>query len=178
MKTSTRFRLYKTLGYITPPPQEVVFSLQNTPPRRLLFLFPLHKQRLVESRYIARRLQKHLQHNTIDLAISNAHRDLISCPLHAAFYFPVHPDDPTRIQMDVLLARFRGQPFDAVINLEPELNLQLARVMSAVRTSRRIGFTGPYADELYNIQIQADPNGRLHKAYEQMLQVCDLGPPR
>jgi hypothetical protein len=77
--------------------------------------------------------------------------------------------------MDVMLARFRNRSFDAVINLEPELNLQMARVMSVIRTPRRIGFTGPYADDLYNIQIHADLEGGLEGAYEQMLTLCNIG---
>lgn len=140
-------------------------------------MFPLQKQLLAESRYVVRRLQRYLGRNEIYLAISSIHRDLISCSSHSAFYFPMHPNDPTRIQMDVMLARFRNQTFDAVINLDPELNFQIARVMSVINSSRRIGLSGPYAEELYNIHIHADPNQPLSKAYAQMLKLCDLGPP-
>ncbi|MFB0515724.1 MAG: hypothetical protein ACETWG_03860 [Candidatus Neomarinimicrobiota bacterium] len=177
MKTSTRLRVYQMIGYLTAPPREVVFSPHQPRPRRLLFLFPIQNQLVAESRYVARRLQRYLHRNTICLAISNLYRDRISCPLHSTFYFPMHPDDPTRIQMDVMLARFRNQAFDAVINLDPELNFQIARVMSVIDTPRRIGLSGPYADDLYNIHIYADPDQPLRKAYAQMLKLCDLGTP-
>ncbi|UCD38102.1 MAG: hypothetical protein JSW54_01040 [Fidelibacterota bacterium] len=178
MKTSTQLRFYKAFGYIKTPPREVVFSPQNPPPRKLLFLFPLQKESLLESRYVIQRLERYLHHGTIYLAIASIFRDLISCPPSSAFYFPVLTGDPLRIRMDVMLARFRGQDFDAVFNLDPELNFQLARVMSAVNTSRRVGIAGPHADELYNIQIHLAPDRRLKKAYAQMLKICDLDPPK
>jgi len=77
--------------------------------------------------------------------------------------------------MDVILARFRNQRFDTVVNLEPELNFQMARVMSVLKAPRRIGFTGPHADSLYNIQIQTDFNSSLNGAYEQIITLCNIG---
>ncbi len=77
--------------------------------------------------------------------------------------------------MDVILARFHDQLFDTVVNLEPDLNFQLARVMSVIKATKRIGFTGPYADSLYNIQIQTDMNSSLNSAYDQILTLCNIG---
>jgi len=175
MKTSTRLRLYKTFRYITAPPGEVVFSTSKPLVQRLLFLFPIQKERLDESIYVYQRLNGHLLDNPIYLAVAAIHRDIIASPVRSTFYFPVIPDKPSRIQMDVMLARFRNQSFDAVVNLEPELNLQMARVMSVIKAPRRIGFAGPDADELYNIQVHTDLNGSLKGAYEQMLELCSLG---
>jgi len=176
MKTSTQLRLYQTFRYITAPPREVVFSPQN-PPQRLLFLFPIQREWLDKSIYVFQRLKGHLLDNLICLAIATTYRDIVAGPIRSTFYFPMIPDKPSRIQMDVILARFRDRSFDAVVNLEPELNLQMARVMSVIRAPWRIGFAGPDADYLYNIQIRADLDDGLEGAYEQMLKLCDLGQP-
>lgn len=77
--------------------------------------------------------------------------------------------------MDVILARFHNQLFDTVVNLEPELNFQIARVMSVIKAPRRIGFIGPHADSLYNIQIQTDLSSSLNGTYEQILALCNIG---
>ncbi len=177
MKTSTQLRLYKTFRYITAPPREVVFPPQNPPPQRLLFLFPIQREWLDKSIYVFQRLKGHLLDNHICLAIATTYRDIVAGPIRSTFYFPMVPDKPSRIQMDVILARFRDRSFDAVINLEPELNLQMARVMSVIRAPWRIGFAGPDADYLYNIQIHSNLNDNLEGAYEQMLKLCDLGLP-
>ncbi|UCH62959.1 MAG: hypothetical protein JSU77_00420 [Fidelibacterota bacterium] len=175
MKAITRLRIYKTFHYITAPPQEVIFSPLEPRPQRLLFLFPIKKEWLAESRYVFQRLKRHLPDNPIQLAVASTYRDQIAGPIRSTFYFPMTPDRPSRILMDVMLARFRDRSFDAVINLEPELNFQMARVMSVIRTPRRIGFTGPYADDLYNIQIHSDFEGGLEGAYEQILSLCNIG---
>lgn len=177
MKASILLRLYKTFRYITAPPREVVFSPQNPPPQRLLFLFPIQREWLDKSIYVFQRLKAYLPDNPICLAIATMYRDIVASPIRSTFYFPMVPDKPSRIQMDVILARFRDRSFDAVINLEPELNLQMARVMSVIRAPWRIGFAGPDADYLYNIQIHTDLDGGLEGAYEQMLKLCDLGLP-
>ncbi len=175
MKTSTWLQLYKTFGYIKGPKEAVVFSCKEPPPKRLLFLFPVGRELFDESLYVFRRLKNHLLGNPIYLAVSAAYRDLLAGPSRATFYFPVQPNNHTRIQMDVMLARFRNQAFDVVINLDPVLNLQMARVISVTHSSWRIGFAGPHADSLYNIQIQVEIDGPLEKAYDQILGLCQIG---
>jgi len=175
MKTNNRLRLYKIFRYIKAPPQEVVLSSPEPQVKKLLFLFPVRREWLAESVYVLQRVKGYLLDNPIFLAVPAIYRDQIVGPIRSTFYFPMTPNRPSRIQMDVMLARFRNRSFDAVINLEPELNFQMARVMSVIRTPRRIGFTGPYADDLYNIQIHSDLEGGLEGAYEQMLSLCNIG---
>ena len=137
-------------------------------------LFPLIEDHLHQCRIVVDQLQEHLDSGRIFYAIAENYRDVFKCPPQYAFYFPVIHDAPFRLRMDVMLARYKGQHFDAVFNLDPVFNLQIARVMSAIKTSRRIGFTGPLSDVLYNIQIQAIDQTNLAKSYEQMLALCDL----
>jgi hypothetical protein len=175
MQTSTLLRLYKSVGYIKEPPREVVFSALHPPASKLLFLFPLQKEALQKSRYVVQQLKKYEPCDNVYLAIANIYRDIIPYPVSSAFYFPVRPDDPPRPRMDVMMARFRNQSFDAVLNLDPDVNLKVARILSVIKTPQRIGFAGPYADELYNIQVHIAPDRRLKQAYAQMLKICDLG---
>ena len=176
MKAGTRIRLYKSVGLITSPPSEVVFSPEQPQPRRLLFIFPLQRKPFMESRPTFRRLSGFLQRNVIDLAVANIFRDELNDSRRSIFYFPMVQEEPPILRLDVLLARYRNESFDAVINMEPELNVQLARVISVIETPRRIGFAGPYADSLYNIQIHPRSGDRLRKSYSQMLELCDLDP--
>ena len=130
----------------------------------------------MESRPTFRRLSGFLQRNVIDLAVANIFRDELNDSRRSIFYFPMVQEEPPILRLDVLLARYRNESFDAVINMEPELNVQLARVISVIETPRRIGFAGPYADSLYNIQIHPRSGDRLRKSYSQMLELCDLDP--
>ena len=155
-------------------PREVLFSPGYPQPKRLLFLFPILVEHFDESIYILRRLERH-PGATILLAIPSLFRDRIPTPSHQIFYFPFIKEKLSKIQLEVLVARFQHDTFDTVINLDPLMNLEMARVISLIRAPKRIGVAYPGADEIYNIQIQTQPSSPLRAAYDQMLNLCDLG---
>jgi hypothetical protein len=174
MKIETRLKLYRALGLIKAAPKKVSFSQAQPLPRKILLLFPLNEDHVHQCQIVVDQLQEYLDSGRVFYAIADNFRDVFKCPPQYAFYFPVIPDTQYRLRMDVLLARYKGQQFDAVFNLDPLFNLQMARVMSVIRTPRRVGFTGPLADILYNIQIQVKDRNNLEKSYHQMLALCDL----
>lgn len=174
MRIETRLRFYRALGLIKAAPRKVSFSQSQPLPRKILLLFPLAEDHFHQCRIIVDQLRGHLDSGRVFYAIAENYRDVFKCPSQNAFYYPVIHDTPYRLRMDVLLARYKGQHFDAVFNLDPIFNLQLARVMSVIKTSRRVGFTGPFSNVLYNIQIQAVDQTNLAKSYDQMLALCDL----
>ncbi len=176
MEITTWLKFYKTIGRITSRLREVLFSPSYPQPKRLLFLFPLLEEHFDESIYILRRLERHPS-ATILLAIPMLFRGRIPTPSHQIFYFPFMKEKLSKVQLAVLMARFRYDTFDAVINLDPHLNLGMARAMSMIQAPKRIGVSGPGADDIYNIQIQTQPSSPLRAAYDQMLNLCDLGPP-
>ena len=175
MGITTWLKFYKTIGWMSSRPREVLFSPGYPQPKRLLFLFPILVEYFDESIYILRRLERH-PGATILLAIPSLFRDRIPTPSHQIFYFPFLKGKLSKVELEVLLARFRYDSFDAVINLDPHLNLGMARAISMIRAPKRIGVSGPGADDIYNIQIQTQPSRPLRAAYDQMLNLCDLGP--
>lgn len=174
MRIEIRLKLYRAIGLIKTPPKKVSFSPSNPHPRKVLLLFPLREDHLHQCQSVVKRLQDSLESGNVFLTIAENYRDVFDCSPRHAFYFPVFHKDPLKLRMDVLLARYRGQQFDAVFNLDPVFNLQMARIISAIKTTRRVGFAGPLADVLYNIQIQAVDHDNLASAYDQMLALCDL----
>jgi hypothetical protein len=152
----------------------VSFTPSDPPPAKVLLLFPLQVDHLHQCQYVVERLRESMDSGNIFFAIAENYRDIIVCSPQYAFYFPVIHSDPTKMRMDVMLVRYRGQQFDAVFNLDPEFNPQMARVMSTIKTTRRVGFAGPIADVLYNIQIQTVDHSNLVRSYAQMLELCDL----
>jgi hypothetical protein len=174
MKVENRIKLCRAVGLIKAAPKKVSFSQANPLPRNILLLFPLSEEHVHQCRYVVDHLQGCLASGRVFFAIAETYRDIFNCSPRYAFHFPVIKNDPYRMRLDVLLARYKGQQFDAVLNLDPGFNLQMARVISAIKTSRRIGFAGPFADLLYNIQIQAADHSNLEKSYDQMLALCDL----
>lgn len=172
----TRLKIYKTIGRITPRPKEVRFARNIPQPRRLLFIFPLDITQYEESIYILRRLEFHTGGDAIQLAIPLDFKGLFPSSSHKVFHFPLYRGKLTSLLVDVLVARFKGCAYDAVINLNWKLNLPMALVISKIQTPKRIGFAGPLADELYNIHIEMDESGPKRWAYDQILTLCDLGP--
>jgi hypothetical protein len=170
--------LYRLVGYIKAPPRPVVFSEEHPPPRKLLFIFPLSPDQFKQSCYLFDRLARYPRRRAIFFAIADIYQDRVPDPPHPTFFFPVSPDNPPRVKAGQLVEHFGRRRFGAVINLETQFDLRLARVVSNLHAPRRIGFAGPGADYLYNIQIETGQDQTPEQAYEQILSVCDLGAPK
>lgn len=166
----------KTIGRNKSQPRKVLSAPSDPQPKRLLFLFPLLEEHFDESIYVLRRLERHSGGATILLGIPMLFRDSFPTPSHQIFYFPFIKEKLSKIHLEVLVARFQHDTFDTVINLDPLMNLEMARVISLIRAPKRIGVAYPGADEIYNIQVQTQPSSPLRAAYDQMLNLCDLGP--
>lgn len=176
MKLTTKLKLLKIVGRVTGPPKGVAFTATDARPKKLLIFFPLQKERFMQSLHFLRQLERYPPRNNFHLAIRSDHRSMIPPSSHKTFYYPMSANHPERIDYQVLASKFGNHKFDAVINLEPEINLDLARVISQVKASKRIGFAGPGADDLYNIQIRRQSASEFAAAYDQILAFCDLGP--
>jgi len=177
MKTSTWLKIYRTLGRITKRKDLVQFSPDNPQPQRLLFLFPLNPAIFYESLHVVQRLADYPPQNNIHFAVALNLKEIMPPTDHLTFYYPFIKDDPPKIDLEVLEARFGNEKYDAVINLEAKPSLQMAKLISKIKAPKRIGFSGPGADELYNIQIAPVSESYLSGAYDQILGFCDLGKP-
>ena len=176
MKLSTKLKLYRALGKVSTPPREVDFSGRHAQPRKLLFLFPIDKDLFFRSLHVLRALEIHYVQNKVHLAIAEKFKGQIPKPGQRTFYFPVAEEDPPQIDVKALREQYAGKAYDAVINLAPAIDLPLAEVICMIDCPKRIGFAGPGADQLYNIQIRSESADSLENAYDQMLALCDLGP--
>ncbi len=177
MKTATWLKINNTLGRLTRRKNLVQFSATNPQPHRLLFLFPVQPAIFYKSLHIVKRLASYSPQNKIHFAVAHNLKDLMPATDHLIFYYPFLKDESTKIDLDVLVARFGNEQYDAVINLDVEPSLQMAKLISKIEAPKRIGFAGPGADELYNIQIAAVSERQLSGAYDQILGFCDLGKP-
>lgn len=158
-------------------PPEVRFSADEPPPRRLLFLFPTDADRFQASLRVFRHLERYPDGEAIQLAVPMNFQDQIPVSNHGVFYFPLTRDKAPTVDVAVLLARYQDESFDAVVNLDPELTRQMARVIHGIKAPKRIGFSAAGADDIYNIQIDPEEPDLLDGSYDQMLAICDLGTP-
>ena len=176
MKLVTKLNWYRALGILTELPKEVKFTGEHAHPRKLLFFFPLTRQPFEESIHVLRRLEKYPVRKKFQLAISTLYKNHIPKPRHPTFFFPMEAKGEGRADLAVLERRYSGKRFDAVINLDPEVDLRMASLISLVAAPKRIGLESTGSDEVYNIQIRPGGEGSLSSAYDQILDLCDLGP--
>lgn len=177
MKTTTWLWLYKLLGRLPAMPQEVLFSVEEPPPRRLLFLFPTDADRFRTSLRVFHHLERYPDGEAIQLAVPVSFQDQIPASNHGVFYFPLTRDKVPTVDVAVLLARYKEESFDAVVNLDPEITRHMAQVIHSINAPKRIGFSALGADDIYNIQIDPEEPDLLDGSYDQMLAICDLGTP-
>ena len=175
MKLTTKLKLFKTTGRVKSPPNQVAFTMTDLRPQKLLFFFPVEREMFIRSMHVLRRLERFPAKKNVELAIRSDHREIIPPSKHPTFYYPMTTEHPDRIDYEILANNYSYRSFDAVINLAPEINIELARVMSLIEAPKRIGLEGPGADDLYNIQIRSRSTTDLTAAYDQILAICDLG---
>ena len=175
MKLTTKLKLFKTIGRVKGPPRRVAFTLTELRPKKLLFFFPLERETFIRSVHVLRRLECFPAKKNIDLAICSDHLEIIPPSSHQTFYYPMTTEHPELVDYEILATNYSHRSFDAVINLAPEINIELARVMSRIDAPKRIGLEGPGADDLYNIQIRCSSTTDFTAAYDQILAFCDLG---
>ena len=175
MKLTTKLKLLKTVGRVKSPPRQVAFTVTDLRPKKLLFFFPAEREMFIRSVHVLRRLERYPARKNFDLAIRSDYREIIPPSSHHTFYYPMSKERPELIDYEILANNYRSRSFDAVINLAPEITIELARVMSQIEAPKRIGLEGPGADDLYNIQIRSSSTSDFTAAYDQILALCDLG---
>lgn len=65
--------------------------------------------------------------------------------------------------------------FNAILNLDPELNFISAQIISSFNSEIRIGFSSDVVKDIYNVNIEGGSgNGYIEKGYKYILEVLGL----
>jgi len=78
------------------------------------------------------------------------------------------------IRSEQLLDRIRSKRFDALVDLNRNLDQTLSLLALELDIPMKIGFQSPLAENLYTMVIEPSPNGFLESSYETIERLLGL----
>ncbi|MFH1852635.1 MAG: hypothetical protein ABIA75_09845 [Candidatus Neomarinimicrobiota bacterium] len=72
------------------------------------------------------------------------------------------------------LSRIYNQPYDAVVDLNPEFNLPSATLVWYSRAPLRVGFKSEYSYEFYNLEVDRKPESFIEQGYVNIQKILGL----
>ena len=70
-------------------------------------------------------------------------------------------------EKSVLLA-LKQYKFDIIIDLNPEFNIGISRLISFISSDMKVGFASDFSDQFYNIQLNISKSGIIEKGFKQI----------
>ena len=67
-----------------------------------------------------------------------------------------------------LLQSLKQNKFDMIVDLNPIFHLGIARLISMLFSEIKVGFTSPFSDQFYNIQLDISKSGIMEKGFKQI----------
>ena len=82
----------------------------------------------------------------------------------------VESAEPDNILSDerFLIQSFKQHRFDIIVDLNPVFHVGIMRLISLLVSDVKIGFTSPFSDKFYNIQLDISKSGIMEKGFKQI----------
>ena len=67
-----------------------------------------------------------------------------------------------------ILEQVQNTKYDIIIDLNSNFHLGIARLVSLLKADMKVGFSNPFSDYFYNIQLDISKSGIMEKGYKQI----------
>ena len=68
----------------------------------------------------------------------------------------------------MILNQIDNTKFDIIIDLNSNFHLGISRLISMLKSDIKIGFSTPFSDQFYNIQLDVSKSGIMERGYKQI----------
>ena len=73
-----------------------------------------------------------------------------------------------------ILDQLQNIQYDIIIDLNSKFHLGIARLISLLQADLKVGFSTPFSDKFYNIQLDIGKSGIMEKGYKQVNMMLTL----
>ena len=73
-----------------------------------------------------------------------------------------------------ILDQLQTTKFDIIIDLNSNFHLGIARLISLLKADLKVGFSTPFSDQFYNIQLDISKSGVMEKGFKQVNRILAL----
>ena len=135
----------------------------------ILMVFPMEEPSFRVALYAFRDLGKNdeIKREFIFL-VQEQFRELFHLQLGEVVF--IEPAEPNNILSNerFLLQSFKLLQFDIIVDLNPVFHLGITRLISLLVSDVKIGFSSPFSDKFYNIQMDISKSGIMEKGFKQI----------
>ena len=64
--------------------------------------------------------------------------------------------------------------YDIIIDLNANFHLGISRLISFLKSDIKVGFSTPFSDKFYNIQLDISKSGVIEKGFKQVNMILAL----
>ena len=73
-----------------------------------------------------------------------------------------------------ILDQLQTTEYDIIIDLNSNFHLGIARLISLLKADLKVGFSTPFSDQFYNIQLDISKSGVMEKGFKQVNRILAL----
>ena len=73
-----------------------------------------------------------------------------------------------------ILDQLQTTKYDIIIDLNSNFHLGIARLISMLKADLKVGFSTPFSDQFYNIQLDISKSGVMEKGFKQVNRILAL----
>jgi ADP-heptose:LPS heptosyltransferase len=73
-----------------------------------------------------------------------------------------------------ILDQLQTTKFDIIIDLNSNFHLGISRLISLLKADLKVGFSTPFSDQFYNIQLDISKSGVMEKGFKQVNRILAL----
>ena len=142
---------------------------------KILIVFPMDEPSFMVSLYAFRNLvQKKTHRRNYKYIIKEQFKTLFH--LRSGTHILVRNSEHENMLSDEkqILDQLQTTKYDIIIDLNSNFHLGIARLISLLKADLKVGFSTPFSDQFYNIQLDISKSGVMEKGFKQVNRILAL----
>ena len=175
LKLRWRLFFWTITGRIKKMHSRLQLTLSQGNPENILIIFPMDEPTFRVACYAFRDLGKDNVHKKqFIFIVKEQFKDLFH--LHAGTPILVRNSEYDNMLPDEkqILDQLQNTKYDIIIDLNSNFHLGIARLISLLKSDLKVGFSTPFSDKFYNIQLDISKTGIMEKGYKQVNMMLAL----
>ena len=169
LKLQWRIYYWTLTGKINKLSSRLFITFKKGQSDKFLIIFPMDESSFRVATYVFRALgQDHASQRKYKYIIKEQFKDLFH--LHSGTHVLVKNTDSGNMLSDEkqILEQVQNTKYDIIIDLNSKFHLGIARLVSLLKADMKVGFSNPFSDYFYNIQLDISKSGIMEKGYKQI----------
>jgi len=169
LKLRWRIFYWTFTGKIDKLSSRLSLTLTKGKTKNILIVFPMDEPSFRVALYTFRELGKNDTYQRIyKFIIKEQFKDLFH--LRTGTQIWVRNTNYENILSDEkqILDQLKNMKYDIIIDLNSNFHLGISRLISFLKSDIKVGFSTPFSDKFYNIQLDISKSGIMEKGYKQV----------